>query len=86
MIKELIERINASQMDVKVLPSLIKSFRLRVKLNIIISLTNSMIKKHNRVNVLQNPPAISVMDKIKAFIYGIIRSCIRIRSVKGNVL
>lgn len=86
MINELIERINAIQMDVKVLPSLIKSFRLRVKLNIIISLTNSMIKKHNRVNVLQNPPAISVMDKIKAFIYGIIRSCIRIRSVKGNIL
>ena len=86
MINELVNRIDAMLMDVKVLPSLIKSFRLRVKINIIISLTNSVIKKYKRVDVLQNPPMINVIDNVIAFVYGIIRSCMRVRSVQGNIL
>jgi hypothetical protein len=85
-IKELIKRIDAIQMDVKVLPLLIKSFRLRVKINIIISLTNSMIKKHYKVNVLQNPPVINIVDYIVAFVYGIVRSFIRGKTVQGNII
>ncbi len=85
MMQDLVDRINYMQADVQILPSIIKNFGLRVKVNIIISLTNSMIKKYKKSDIIHNLPEITLMDKIKAFGYGIFHSCYSKRLSQGRI-
>ncbi len=85
MMRELIDRISYMQADVQILPSLIKNFGLRVKISIMISLTNSMIKKYQKANIIQNAPVITLIDKIKALVCGVFNSCLWKKSGQGNI-
>ena len=57
--------------DAKILPSLIKGFRLKIKIRIIVSLTIFMIQKYKEVDLLQNMPYPGFWDWGMAVIMGL---------------
>ena len=56
MLAEIIAKLEAMQADTNVLPSLIRDFRLRLEVCVILSLTNSMIQRYKKVDILQCSP------------------------------
>ena len=74
MLSEIIAKIEQMQTDVYVLPSLIKNFKLRFKICVMLSLTNSVIKKLKRSDVLQKTPRLGAFVWCKSLIQGIIKA------------
>lgn len=74
MLAEIIAKLEAMQADTKVLPSLIKDFRLRFEVCVILSLTNSMIQKYKKVDILQYSPKLGMISWCKAFSQGFVRA------------
>ncbi len=89
-VKDMLAAINAKLekmlMDASILPSLIKNFRLRAEIGVILSLTNSMIQKNKRADILQNPPRLNKFDWLKAFVYGVGNAVFSRRSYQGRIL
>lgn len=71
LILDLSVRLQAMLDDAKILISLITDRRLRCEVAVIFSLTNSMLKKITKGDVLVNVPYLSGWDWLKATIYGI---------------
>ena len=86
MISELIEKLDAMQADVKVLPRLVKSFRLRLEIGVILSLTNYMIQRYKKVDILQKLPKLTVWHWCKAFCNGVITALFCKYSKQGQIL
>ena len=63
---EIMVRIRAMMKDSLILPRLIKNFRLRFKICVIVSLTNLMIKK-----IEDGKLRITITDRIKIFFHGL---------------
>ena len=74
LLAEVIARVEALQADVLILPSLVKSFRLRFEIGVILSLTNSMIQKNKKADILQSPPSLGIWDWLKALASGFRRA------------
>ena len=68
---ELAARLNAMREDSLILPSIIKNFRLRLRVCVMLSLTNFMIKRLQYENKNKFFVALTLTDKIKVFFYGI---------------
>ena len=86
MLNDIIKRLEKMQDDAKILPRLIKGFGLRVEVGIIISLTNSMIKKYKKADILQQSPKPSFVDWIKAIFSGFFRAIFCKKVHQGRVL
>ena len=76
-VKKLIHHISAlvqGQLEESlVLPQLVRSWRLRYQLYIILSLTNIMLKKINKGDVLKSEICLNIWDWTKAISVGIMR-------------
>lgn len=70
LLSEIMLKVEKMQADAELLPALINNFRLRLNVCVILSLTNSVIKKYINTDILQNPPHPSRLDWIKAFFQG----------------
>lgn len=81
MLNDIVQRLEKMQDDAKILPGLIKSFSLRFEICIILSLTNSMIKRYKKVDILQKSPKPTVLSWIKALVVGFFASvfCKKVR-------
>ena len=81
MLLDIVARLEKMQKDAKVLPQLIKSFSLRFEVSIILSLTNSVLKRYKRVDILQKSPKPTIFNWIKALFVGFFGAifCKRIR-------
>ena len=71
LIGEIAERLHAMLKDAAVLPCLIRSRRLKCELGVIFSLTNSMLKKIKKGDVIARPPRLNASDWLKALSAGI---------------
>ena len=74
MLAEIIAKLEAMQADTNVLPSLIRDFRLRFEVCVILSLTNSMIQRYKKVDILQCSPKLGIFSWCKAFFQGFVRA------------
>ena len=86
LIREILNRLEGIMKDVEVLPALIQNRRLRFGVSVILSLTNSMIKKYKKADVLQKKVDISAADKIKARLFAFGKWCYAGLPRKGTVL
>ena len=74
LIAEIISRLQKMLKDAALLPSIIRSLRLRMQICVILSLTNIMLKKLNKKDVLQKNVKLSKIDWIRAVIGGVFRA------------
>ena len=86
MLDEIVKRMEKMQDDAQILPRLIKKISLRAEIGVILSLTNSMIKKYKKVDVLQKSPKPSCADWIKAFVKGCFGAVFYKKVHQGRVL
>ena len=86
MFDDILMRMEKMQEDAKILPRLIRSFGLRFEVEIILSLTNSIIKKYKKADVLQNPPKPSLFDWSKAIIKGFFKAVFCKKVHKGRII
>lgn len=74
LLSEIMARIEKMQADAALLPPLIKNFKLRLNVYVILSLTNSVVKRYINNDILQNPPHPTGLDWVKACITGFFRA------------
>ena len=86
MLNDIVKRLEKMQADAKILPRLIKSFGLRIEVGIILSLTNSMLKKYKKADILQKSPKPSTANWIKAIISGVFGAIFCKKVHQGRVL
>lgn len=86
MLSDIVNRLEKMQDDAKILPKLIKKFSLRYEVEIILSLTNSMIKKYKKADILQKAPKPSVFDWSKAFVFAFFSALFCKKAHQGRVL
>ena len=72
--------------DSQIIISLVKSFRLKLYMSIINSLTNSMIKKIDSNDILIKNLKLSKLDFTKAFIVGAFKSLTTRTKKTGRIL
>ena len=71
LIKDITTRLKAMLKDAKILFSLVRNRRLKAELGVIFSLTNSMLKKIEKGDVIASSPKLNLFDWQKAFWSGI---------------
>ena len=71
LILELTSRLRAMLKDAAILPCLVQNRRLRAELGVIFSLTNSMLKKIEKGDVIAKRPELNAYDWLKALAAGI---------------
>lgn len=71
VILEICGLIRGQMKDAAALPRLVKSFRLRAEIGVIVSLTNSMLKKIEKVDVISGRVKLSRIDWLKALAAGL---------------
>ena len=77
LILEICGRIRGQMKDASALPRLVKSFRLRWEIGVIVSLTNSMLKKLEKHDVISRRIELSRLDWLKALGAGLISALIK---------
>lgn len=70
LINDVVSRLRKMLKDAEILPAIVRSRRLKAEIAVILSLTNSMLKKINKGDVLSRKIKLSRWDWIKAFISG----------------
>ena len=85
LIDEIVLRLQAMLSDAGILIKLISDCRLRSEVAIIFSLTNSMLKKIKKWDVISHTLHLSSWDWLKAIIYGI-WSGVFVRSESCNII
>lgn len=83
---EIADKLRRMLKDASVLPALVRNRRLKMQLGIILSLTNSMIKKIEKYDVLTTHIRLNLWDWIKAFGTGAPRGVLRRTGKAGSVL
>ena len=73
LIKDITIRLKAMLKDAKILFSLVQSRRLKAELGVIFSLTNSMLKKIEKGDVLASEIKLSRWDWLKALVTGTLK-------------
>lgn len=86
LITEISGNLQAMLEDVKPLPAIIKSLRLRIQVCIILSLTNIMLKKFSKSDILQKNIKLSKIDWIRAIIAGIFKGLFTRAKVTGTII
>lgn len=86
LLSELVDKTAAIMSDATILPSLIKDFRLRFEVCVIISLTNSMLKQYKNADILQSPPHVGKAVWIKSLVSGFFEALFGSGRFKGLVL
>ena len=86
LLDEMLSRTGAMLKEAALLPALIRNFRLRFNICVILSLTNSMLQKYKRADFLQNPPRPNMTDRLKAFCLGMIKALRNRPEGQGRVL
>lgn len=86
LLDEMLSRTRAMLKEAALLPALIRNFRLRFNICVILSLTNSMLQKYKRADFLQNPPRPNMTDRLKAFCLGMIKALRNRPEGQGRVL
>lgn len=71
LIAEIISRLQKMLKDAALLPAITRSLRLRMQICVILSLTNIMLKKLNKKDVLQKNVKLSKIDWMRAVIGGV---------------
>lgn len=74
LIAEIISRLQKMLKDAALLPAITRSLRLRMQICVILSLTNIMLKKLNKKDVLQKNVKLSKIDWMRAVIGGVFRA------------
>jgi squalene synthase HpnC len=74
LIAEIISRLQKMLKDAALLPAITRSLRLRMQICVILSLTNIMLKKLNKKDVLQKNVRLSKIDWMRAVIGGVFRA------------
>lgn len=69
----IIEKVRGLIREAEILPSIVKSLRLRMELCVILSLTNIMVKKLDKGDVLLSEIKFSRFDWIRAAVTGVIK-------------
>lgn len=82
---EICRRLRAMLQDAAILPSIIRSKRLKAELGIIFSLTNSMLKRIEKYDVLSTEVKLSKSDWAKAFCLGIPSGLLRKTKIYGRI-
>ncbi len=77
LLHDLAAKTSAMLADAQVLPRLIKNFRLRFEVCVILSLTNSVLKQCKNRDILQNPPRPDKWTWMKSIIVGLWRALFR---------
>ena len=72
LIDDICQRLQKMLDDAAVLPAIVKSLRLKAELGVIISLTNSMLKKIENSDVLATEVKLSSFDWFKALTIGVL--------------
>lgn len=67
----IIEQLEGLLKDAKVLPRIVRDWRLRMEIGVILSLTNSMIKRIQEGDVLATEIKLTKLDWSKAFLAGL---------------
>lgn len=86
LLKELISKTESMLSDIQVLPTLINSFLLRFNVCVILSLTNSVIQKNKKADILQNPQRPGLWDWGKALVSGFMRAAFCRHTRQGRLL
>ncbi len=86
LLREMVDKTSALMSEAKLLPHLIQNFRLRFEVCVILSLTNSMLKKYKNVDILQNPPRLKFYDWAKSVVLGFLRALFCKNIYKGQTL
>lgn len=73
LIGEICTRLRKMLDDASVLPAIVRSFRLKAELGVIFSLTNSMLKKIEKGDVLASEIKLSRWDWLKALVTGTLK-------------
>lgn len=74
LIAEIVARLEKMLKDAALLPAITRSLRLRMQICVILSLTNIMLKKLNKKDVLQKNVKLSKIDWMRAVISGVFRA------------
>ena len=74
MLSEISSKLANMQADTAVLPSLVGNFLLRFEICVILSLTNSMIQKIKKTDILQKAPKLGFLTWAKAIIWGLAKA------------
>ncbi len=69
--KEILNRLRGMTKDTDRLPYLIRNRRLRIEIGIILSLTNSMLEKLEKCDILSCQVKLSKLDWVKAWVFGL---------------
>lgn len=69
--KEILNKLRGMTKDTEKLPCLIRNRRLRMEISIILSLTNSMLKRLEKYDVLSCHVKLTKLDWLKAWIFGL---------------
>lgn len=85
LLLELVERLQSMLSDSKIIISLISDIPLKFELGVIISLTNSMLKKIEKGDVIYRTPSLNIIDWGKAIMYGI-WSSVFVRTKSCNII
>ena len=86
MIKHIIKRLRAMLQDAKTLLYLVRNRRLKAEIGVILSLTNSMLKKVEKGDVIAQNIRLNKFDWIKALLIGILQGLfIRTKSCSNNL-
>lgn len=86
MIKHIIKRLRAMLMDAKTLLYLVRNRRLKAEIGVILSLTNSMLKRIEKGDVIAQNIKLNKFDWIKALLVGILQGLfIRTKSCSNNL-
>lgn len=73
LIKSILQKVEGLLKEAEILPSIVISRRLRMEIAVIFSLTNSMVKRIERFDVLKQEVKLSKIDWMQAFISGIVK-------------
>ena len=85
LIKDIITRLKAMLKDAKILFSLVQNRRLKAELGVIFSLTNSMLEKIEKGDVIALRPNLNLFDWQKAFLAGVYQGLFtRVKLCKTN--
>lgn len=73
LIKSILQKVEGLLKEAEILPSIVVSRRLRMEIGVILSLTNSMVKRIERFDVLKQEVKLSKIDWMRAFISGMVK-------------
>ena len=86
LIIHIIRRLQAMLQDARSLLCLVKNRRLKIEIAVILSLTNSMLKKINKGDVIEKHIKLNRFDRLKALIVGTLQGLfIRTKSCNSNI-